>query len=318
MSPEGIDDKVVKKARKNGRPQGLDSQDLLSEIFTEENLGAENLPSKIAEVPHEVAFFIKDIRQQMKTLVDKQNKEVSSEFTALMDGYVSKANESESFKVKFEHLEETTEDLKADLKELKDANKRLSSDLEAAREALRLSEADLQNTKKDSEQFRLESNEQIYNLTEEKKLLKEKIRKMQESKDTMQSELENKIDELITEQEELRKNLLESDHRFKSLEQESTLDVENSKRSQRDSEKLIKELKDQLELRNREVEYKDALLNQIVKQASSEKQMLSQQMFEKQKQVNQAKAAPKPPSSSIEETEDEKLSASSIWGAFRK
>ena len=99
--------------------------------------------------------------------------------------------------------------------------------------------------KKEAETYRLESNEQIYNLTEEKKLLKEKLRKIQESKEETVEELEARIDELISDQDKLKQELLESDHRLKSLEQDSTLDNENFKRSQRDSDKLIKELKEQ-------------------------------------------------------------------------
>lgn len=304
--------------------------------MTEKSKESKKLPAKVGEIPQELALVVKDLKDEIRDLTEHKSQEVSSEFKALMDGYVSKANESEGFKVKYEHIVGNQEELKVEIKEVKENNKRITSDLEATREALRHSEADLKASQNQASYAAKDYQEQIANLSQDKSTLKEKLQKLEELKDAAAHQSEVKIAELNKEIEELRDELLEANHKNKKLEQEVLIDQENFERSLRDSEGLIKELKEQLDLRTREIEYKDALLNQIVRDASNDTlPQPTQAPAHGKVRFSQNKNAQTPISdfqqrkastSSSPENLDQMLASnpeelennSSIWGAFRK
>ncbi|MDA0771807.1 MAG: hypothetical protein O3C63_02580 [Cyanobacteria bacterium] len=59
-------------------------------------------------------------------------------------------------------------------------------------------------------------------------------------------------------------------YQAKQNQQEKNVATETADRAVKESHKIVDELKDKLELRTREIEYKDALLNQLIKQISAD------------------------------------------------
>lgn len=206
-----------------------------------------------------VGSKLQKIEEQLNSIVDKQKSGVSAEFNALMDGYVNKANESQEFKVKASHLESLYEELKIEAKTLKEENKKLKADLEATKEALRMSESDIKRFKNEAEHTKINFQDQVTTLNDEKEKFKSKLK-----------EVQTQNDQNIQNYNNIKSELLEQKYRVKQFEQEKQVEEETSKRTQRESSKLVEELKEKLELRTREVEYKDALLNQLIKQVSVE------------------------------------------------
>lgn len=223
----------------------------------------EQLPAVIDDISSVFEDKLENIESQIQKIADKQASGVSAEFSALMDGYVNKANESQEFKVKHDHLESVHDDLKAEFRTVKEDNKKLKLDIEDAREALRLSEADLQRTKTNSETAKTSFEEQIANLIDERERLKTKVKQLSDSGEKLQQEYND-----------LKTELLDYKYKSKQLEQEKQVEIETHKRSVRETNKIMEELKEKLDLRTREVEYKDALLNQLIKQVSADETML--------------------------------------------
>lgn len=212
-----------------------------------------NLPAIGGDLSKQLSL----IQKQVSAIVERQSSGVSAEFSALMDGYVNKANESQTFKVKYEHLETVHEELKLEVKTLREENRKYKSEMEASREALRLSEADLQRLKKDLDTNKLQYDEQISTLIEEREKLKARLKQLNDEKEKS-----------VQEYTDLKAELLEHKYKAKQYDQEKQVEIESHKRSIREANKMIEELKEKLDLRTREVEYKDALLNQLIKQVS--------------------------------------------------
>lgn len=221
-----------------------------------------NLPALWDDIASGFESKLSQIQKQIDSIADRQKSGVSAEFNALMDGYVNKANESQSYKVKFEHLEGLYEELNLEHRTFKEELKKNRTDLEASKEALRMSEADLQRAKRDAENNRLQYEEQISNLVEEREKLKTKVKQLMDQKEKSAQEYND-----------LKAEVLETKYRVKQLEQEKQVEVETQKRTARETTKIIEDLKEKLDLRTREVEYKDALLNQLIKQVSAEDAM---------------------------------------------
>ncbi len=257
---------------------------------------------------------LEKITKEINAIAERQRSGVSPEFSALMDGYVNKANESQEYKVKYEHLEKTFDELKIEYKSLQEDSKKFRSELEASREALRQSEMDLQRNRKESENNRMHYDEQISSLIEERENLKSKLKQLMDHKEKSSQEYND-----------LKAELLEHKYKAKQLEQDKQVEIESARRSVRESNKIIEELKEKLDLRTREVEYKDALLNQLIKQVSAEETYSKNDenfsnnsnldlnyntILEKTQERSQARPQP---SLRIDEG-----SEGSSWGAFRK
>lgn len=285
----------------------------------------ENLPSTMSS--DKIGSKLDLIQKQVNSIIERQNTGVSPEFNALMDGYVSKANESQTYKAKHDHLETLYEDLTIEIKNLREENKKYKSDFDASREALRLSEADLQRLRKESETNKMQYDEQISALVEEREKLRTGIKNFTEEKERLNKELAD-----------LKAELLEHKYKAKQLEQEKQVEIETHKRSVKDSNKVIEELREKLDLRTREVEYKDALLNQLIKQVSADdvtKDVLSNSKPFNPQQTSTASTSESHvfhPSQNPENgvvgvnkkgievklDESPSLSQGSRWGAFRK
>ncbi|NBW00035.1 MAG: hypothetical protein EBR67_11150, partial [Proteobacteria bacterium] len=198
-----------------------------------------------------------DIKSELKVLAEKQEHKVSPEFSALMDGYVIKANESETLRVKYQHVESHYEELKLELKTQKTQNRQLGSDLDSVREALKLSELELSKFKRDFDHTRQDFQDKSDALQNEKEALLRKIKELMTWKET-------------TEQlcNEMKAELVEYNHKVKQLQQENLIEKQTAERSLREGQKVIQELKEQLELREREASYKNALIEQLVRQTA--------------------------------------------------
>ena len=198
-----------------------------------------------------------DIKSELKVLAEKQEHKVSPEFSALMDGYVIKANESETLRVKYQHVESHYEELKLELKTQKTQNRQLSSDLDSVREALKLSELELSKFKRDFDHTRQDFQDKSDAIQNEKEALLRKIKELMTWKET-------------TEQlcNEMKAELIEYNHKVKQLQQENLIEKQTAERSLREGQKVIQELKEQLELREREASYKNALIEQLVRQTA--------------------------------------------------
>jgi|694.fasta_scaffold00143_31 hypothetical protein len=198
-----------------------------------------------------------DIKSELKVLAEKQEHKVSPEFSALMDGYVIKANESETLRVKYQHVENHYEELKLELKTQKAQNRQLGSDLDSVREALKLSELELSKFKRDFDHTRQDFQDKSDSLQNEKEALLRKIKDLMTWKET-------------TEQlcNDMKAELVEYNHKIKQLQQENLIEKQTAERSLREDQKIIQELKEQLELREREASYKNALIEQLVRQTA--------------------------------------------------
>ena len=260
---------------------------------------------------------LEKIDKQISSLIEKQGSGVSAEFNALMDGYVNKANQSQEYKVKFEHLDNLYEDLRLEAKTLKEENKKFRSDTEAAKEALRMSELDLQRSRKEADNAKGQYEEQVANLIEERERLKSKVK-----------QLTDRNEKAVQDYNDLKSELLEHKYKAKQLEQEKQVELETQKRSVRETNKIIEELKEKLDLRTREVEYKDALLNQLIKQVSADESIANASAGSSfttgpapmSPEYSNFKVKPKPnlELNLEEEIASSKPSEGSSWGAFRK
>ena len=144
-----------------------------------------NLPAVLDDLTSGMETKLEQIQKQIDFICDRQKSGVSAEFSALMDGYVNKANESQSYKVKFEHLEGLYEELNLEHKTAREDLKKSKADLEASKEALRMSESDLQRAKRDTDNSRLQYEEQISNLIEEREKLKSKVKQLMDHKENL-------------------------------------------------------------------------------------------------------------------------------------
>lgn len=222
-----------------------------------EDKRVEKVPAKLDSLGSKAAVLLNELQEKIDYLIERQEKNVSPEFSALMDGYVNKANEGEKYKVQCENMATKYDEQITEMKVMKEATSQLVSDLDAAKDALRSSESDLHHLKKEFNQHKQDSEEKISDLADLKSELKDKIKHLEEIKDKDTKA----IDALKTE-------LLESNHKVKHIEQEKQAEIEKLQRSLREQEKISNEVKEQLDLRIREVEYKDALLNQLIRDAA--------------------------------------------------
>ena len=83
--------------------------------------------------------------------------------------------------------------------------------------------------------------------------------------------MEKKFSELTENQGKFREEQLDLNFKLRQNEQELTNQRDNLRKQVEEFEILLTEQKEQLELKTKEAEYKDALLNQLIKQATTDK-----------------------------------------------
>ena len=67
----------------------------------------------------------------------------------------------------------------------------------------------------------------------------------------------------------MKTEILEYKHTVKQLQQETQIEKQTAERTLRESHRIVQELKEQLELREREASYKNALIEQLVRQTAN-------------------------------------------------
>lgn len=208
----------------------------------------------------DLGTVVGDIQNQITLLIEKLNNDVSPEFKALMEGYVNKANESESIKVNLEDITSRCEALKIEIANVRETNRNLVHELQSARETLRNLESQLNNYQTSSKKNEEEYRNKIKTLKVQNEEYENKIK-----------EMETKLATVTDTHEKLRQELLDQNFEYKQAEQELISERDSLRKQLDEFEILLKEQSEQLGLRIKEIEYKDALLNQLVKQATTEK-----------------------------------------------
>lgn len=204
--------------------------------------------------------IVGDIQNQLILLLNQLNSDVSPEFKALMEGYINKANESEETKVSLETIKSSHEELKTEITKVRETNRTLIQELQIAREILKKLEQELNSQQEISKKTEGDFKEKINKLSKQNQEFEINIKKLEEEKSNF-----------TIEQEKLRQELLDQSFIFHQKEQELTIRTDNCKKQVEEYELLLKEQSEKLELKIKEAEYKDALLNQLIKKATAEK-----------------------------------------------
>ena len=219
----------------------------------------------------DIGSIVGEIQSQLALLTGKAGGDVSPEFKALMEGYVNKANELEETKVKLQDTSNKYEAIKTEIINLRETNRSLVSELQLARDTLRKLEQELsgfqEKTKAKEEIYK----EKINELLEETSSYEEKMLAIEEIYRNKIDDLENKLTESKDTLEKTRQELLDQSYDFKHIEQELIIQRDGLKKQLQEIDSVIKEQSEQLEFKAKEIEYKDAYLNQIVKQSTLDK-----------------------------------------------
>ena len=219
----------------------------------------------------DLGTIVGDIQNQLSLLISKLESDVSPEFKALMEGYVNKANEAEEFKVNLENIKSAYEEIKAEIAKVRDTNRSLVNELQNAREVLKRLEQELNTHQESSKKSEEAYKDKIKMLTKQNSDYENKVKQIEEEKLKTIQELEAKISELTENQEKLRQELLDQTYNSHQQEQKLVIEKDNAVKHMEELETMFKEQAEKLELKIKESEYKDALLNQLIKQATTEK-----------------------------------------------
>ena len=205
---------------------------------------------------------VSEIQNQLCTLIAKLDNDVSPEFKALMEGYVNKANETEGLKVNLESTSSKYEELKGEINKLRETNRNLIHELQNTRETLRSLESELNNFQDIAKRSEDDYKEKIKTLT-----------KQNQEYETKTKTLETKITELKDSQDSIRQEYADQNFKYRQNEQELVIEKENLKKQLEEFDMILAEQKEQIEFKTKEAEYKDALLNQLIKKTTTDRAM---------------------------------------------
>lgn len=256
--------------------------------FLEEN--ETNVPTVLGDLNSILDSKLIKIEKLLSQMTQRQVNGVSAEFNALMDGYVVKANESQTYKAKYDHLQGLYDDLKVEMAKTQESNQSLQGSLEALNNSYKSLQQDYALLQKDKDFSLKQAQDNINTLSDERERLKFRVKQLLELKDQNETEINTLKSESVD---------LSNDLNRVTEEKRILNDAYRQALTQHD--KQVEDLKAKLELKAREVEYKDALLNQLVKKVSEEDSLLN--------------AMQSNPSSSVQET---KSKPKFRWGVFRK
>ena len=233
------------------------------------------LPGKKNVIPitslSDLGTVVGDIHNQICELIEKLDNDVSPEFKALMEGYVKKANETEELKVNLGNITSKYEEQKTEILKIRETNRTLIHELQNAREVLKKLESELSTYQSISKKNEEEYKERIKFLTGENEGLENELNTAEEEQLKIKEEIENKYSELTKSNEKLRQELLDQKFKFHQSEQELIIERDNLKKQFEELDSLLKEQAEKLELKSKEADYKDALLNQFIKQTTTDK-----------------------------------------------
>lgn len=235
----------------------------------------------------DLGSVVSDVQAQINTLISKLENDVSPEFKALMESYIKKANETEELKVNIENIKQKSEEVKSEIGELRDTNRNLVNELQNTRETLGSIEEELDNLKLNTSRTEDEYKDKIKGLKKLNLEYEDKINILQEEKEKLKSVLEEKMAEFADVHESIRQELLDQSYEARKIEQELIIQKDNLKKQVEEFEVLIREQQEQIDLKVKEIEYKDALLNQFIKQSMNER--LANQQIEQEEKYERKK-----------------------------
>jgi chromosome segregation ATPase len=248
-------------------------------------------PLKLNEV-------LQQILDKLASMEERANA-ASPEFQILMNNYLTKANEAERNQARFEESFERQElaqqqgrKVQAENDELKERIRTYERDFdnlrtEHSKEVNNLreelskviqskNEAELTASEKYSKeynQYKSEAEKRMTQMQEEltdalqiKRKLEEKLHFKTQEADMASRELDELKVRLADEQSKIRNEIIEATQRSNQLEQKMLTEKEQLYKRVRELESSIEELNSSLALGKREIEYKDALLAQAIKQ----------------------------------------------------
>lgn len=239
-------------------------------------------PSRSKVIPitsiSDLGTIVGDIQNQLTLLINKLEEEVSPEFKALMEGFVNKANETEKVKVNLENLANSHEEIKSEITKVRETNRNLVQELQCAREILKNLERDLEISRKSFKQAEENYKEKI-------NVLNKKINDYELKLSTIEEEKNASVND----KEKTRQELLDQKYNFHQKEQEITIERDNLKKQIEELELLLKDQTEKLELKTKELDYKDVLLKELIKKTMSEKLFLTSSEDSKNNPLLQAK-----------------------------
>ena len=226
----------------------------------------------------DLGSIVAEIQNQLGSLIAKLDNDVSPEFKALMEGYVNKANETEGLKVNLDNTSSKYDELKGEIGQLRETNRNLIQELQNTRETLRNLETELNNFQDIAKRNEDGYKDKIKNLTKQNLEYEAKVKA-----------LEIKITELKESQENTKQEYADQNFKYRQNEQELIIEKENFKKQVEEFEVLLNEQKEQIEFKTKEAEYKDALLNQLIKKTTTDRIVNQETEDNKEKQKDKRK-----------------------------
>jgi chromosome segregation ATPase len=248
--------------------------------------------------PYKLNEVLQQILDKLALLESKTNA-ATPEFQVLMNNYLTKANEAERNQARFEEalerLEIVSQEAKSYKQETDDLKERIrgyerdfdSIKLEQERDlnnlrdelskiiqAKNVIEAELTEKHiKELNNFRADADRQISQLQNElnemvqlKRKFEEKYQHKNQEADVYEKELNELKIKLADEQAQIREEIIEATKRSHQIEQRFQDEKDQLVRRIKELENSYDEIHSTLLLKQRELEYKDALLNQALKQ----------------------------------------------------
>lgn len=248
--------------------------------------------------PYKLNEVLQQILDRMASLDAKSNS-ASPEFQVLMNNYLTKANEAERNQARFEEAverldlaEQEAKKLKSETDELKERIRGYERDVESMRiehqrevNGLRDEMGKVIQAKteietvmndrhgKELSMYKTEAERQISQLQAEmneviqlKRKFEEKFQMKSQEADVLEKELNELKVKVADEQAKIREEIIEATKRSNHLEQRFQEEREKLHKRLRELETSNEEISSSLTLKQREIEYKDALLQQAIKQ----------------------------------------------------
>lgn len=241
-------------------------------LFTNETskpMAKKNLMQLTSHVEPETTMSL--IQDQLNTLIEKLTDNVSPEFKALMESYVNKANEIEELKVNLENMRSHNEEVKLEILKVRETNRNLIHELQNAREALKNLEHELSSLSVNFNKGDEEYKNKIQVLTSKLQESERKTQDLEEDNREVKREMEKSVSNFMQENEKLKQEHHDQNFKFRQNELELITERDNFKKHLNEIEMLLKEQNEQFELKTKEIEYKDALINQLIKRGAVDK-----------------------------------------------
>lgn len=247
-------------------------------------------------------YKLNDVLQQILdklALVESKSNSASPEFQVLMNNYLTKANEAERNQARFDEALERLDLAEQESKKFKIENQELIERIRSHErdfDSLRLdhqreinnikdelnkivqSKNDLEAVlsekysreftlyKSEAERQMTQSQAEINDLLQTQKKLEDKLKIRSQEADNVEKELSDLKIKLADEQARIREEIIEATKRSHQIEQRFQDEREQMLKRIRELESSNEELNSAFTLKERELEYKDALLSQTLRQ----------------------------------------------------